>query len=89
METTSNDLIPNFDRFSGRLSRFYSPNLGDLQKQRSSIFFSGELQIFSYSKNIAVLEPRTGIFRGLEASSQGLQNVFETKNVLKDSVSAE
>ena len=39
LETTSNDLIPDFDRFSRRLSRFYSPNLGDLQKKRLQFFF--------------------------------------------------
>ena len=62
LETTSNDLIPDFDRFSRRLSRFYSPNLGDLQKKVFKIFVSGELQNFNNSKNTAVLEPRTGIF---------------------------
>ena len=62
LETTSNDLIPDFDRFSRRLSRFYSPNLGDLQKKRFSKFFSGELQNFTNSKNTVVLEPRTGHF---------------------------
>ena len=62
LETTSNDLIPDFDRFSRRLSRFYSPNLGDLQKKVFKIFVSGERQNFNNSKNTAVLEPRTGIF---------------------------
>ena len=47
LETTSNDLIPDFDRFPRRLSQFYSPNLGNLQKKRSSKFFSGELQNFN------------------------------------------
>ena len=62
LETTSNDLIPDFDRFSRRLSRFYCPNLGDLQKKRSAKFFSGELQNFNISKNTVVLKPRTGHF---------------------------
>ena len=31
-ETTSNDLDPDFDRSSIRLSRFLCPNIGDLQK---------------------------------------------------------
>ena len=62
LETTSNDLIPDFDRFSRRLSRFYSPNLGDLQKKRSSKIFSGELQNSNNSENTAVLKPRTGHF---------------------------
>ena len=73
LETTSNDLIPDFDRFSRRLSRFYSPNLGDFQKQRSSIFFSGELQNFNNSKNTAVLEQ--AFFEDLRLRGQGLQNV--------------
>ena len=62
LETTSNDRIPDFDRFSRRSSRFCSPNLGDLQKKRSSKFFSGELQNFNNSKNTVVLELRTGHF---------------------------
>ena len=61
LETTSNDLIPDFDLFSRRLSRFYSPNLGDLQKKDFKSF-SGELQNFNNSKNTAVLKPRTGHF---------------------------
>ena len=30
LETTSNDLDPDFSRSSLRLSRFFCPNLGDL-----------------------------------------------------------
>ena len=33
LKTTSNDLDPDFDWFSLRLSRFFCPNLGDLQKK--------------------------------------------------------
>ena len=46
LETTSNDLTPDFDWFLRRLSRFYSPSLGDLQKKGLQNFFSGDLQNF-------------------------------------------
>ena len=50
LETTSNDLTPDFDRFSSRLSRFHNPNLGNLQKKG--------LQ----KQNTVVLDPRIGQF---------------------------
>ena len=40
LETTSNDLDPEFDRSSLRLSRFFCPNFGDFQKKRSSLRLS-------------------------------------------------
>ena len=50
LETTSNDLIPDFDRFSRRLSGFYSPNLGDLQKKGLQNFFLANYKILTIQK---------------------------------------
>ena len=37
METISNDLDPDFDRSSLRLSRFFCPNGGDLRKKKEGL----------------------------------------------------
>ena len=50
LETTSNDLNPDFDRFSRRFSRFYSPNLGDLQKKGLQNFFLANYKILTIQK---------------------------------------
>ena len=69
LETTPNDLIPDFDQFSRRLSRFYSPNLGDLQTKRSSIFFFlANYKILTIQKILMSSSRGQGIFQGLEAS---------------------
>ena len=54
-------------------------------KKRFSKNFSSAPQNFNNSKNTAVLEPRTGVFRGLEASRPRPRT---SKCVLEDSTSA-
>ena len=54
LETTSNDLDPDFDRPSLRLRRFFCPNFGDLEK-KSSTFNRAEAQFF-WSKSLQVLD---------------------------------
>ena len=44
LETTANNLDPDFHQSSTRLSRFFCPNLGELQKKRSSL----KLSLFFY-----------------------------------------
>ena len=43
LETTSNNLDPDFGRSLLRLNRFFLPNLGDLQKK---VFCHAEIQLF-------------------------------------------
>ena len=38
LETTLNDSNPDFDWTSLRSSRFFSPNLGDLQKKKKDLY---------------------------------------------------
>ena len=52
LEATSNDLDPDFDRSSLRLSRFFCPNLDDFQKKK--LFSWAEAQFF-WSKSHQVL----------------------------------
>ena len=75
LETTSNDLIPDFDRFSCRLSRFYSPNLGDLQKQRSSKFFLANYKILTIQKILLSSSRGQAFFEDFRLRGQGPQIV--------------
>ena len=75
LETTSNDLIPDFDRFSRRLSRFYSPNLGDLQKKRLQFFFLANYKILTIQKILLFSSRGQAFFEDLRLRGQGLQNV--------------
>ena len=82
LETTSNDLIPDFDRFSRRFSRFYCPNLGDLQKKGLQNFFLANYKILTIQKILLSSSRGQAFFedlrlrgRGLDLRGQGLQNV--------------
>ena len=46
LETTSNNHDPDFGQSSLRLSRFFCPNLGVLQKKRRKVFSQIEAQFF-------------------------------------------
>ena len=51
LETISNDFIPDFGRFSRRLSWFYSPDLGDLQNKKGlQKFFLVNYKILTIQK---------------------------------------